>query len=46
MRVIVIHYTDGYTYDKPVIFTVPDLSDNQIQERFNKAVLESQFQRS
>ena len=40
MRVIVIHYTDGYTYDKPVIFTTPDLSDNQIQERFNKAVLE------
>ena len=40
MRVIVIHYTDGYVYNKPVIFKAPDLTDQQIQERFNQAVLE------
>ena len=40
MRIITIQYTDGYKYEKPILFTVPDLTDRQIKERLQAAVLE------
>lgn len=40
MHIITIRYTDGYKYEKPILFTVPDLTDKQIKERLQLATLE------
>ena len=40
MRTIIIRYTDDYEYEKPLIFTAPDLTDRQIEQRLQQAVLD------
>ena len=39
MRIITIRYTDDYEYEKPLLFTTPDLTNNQIAQRLQQAVL-------
>ena len=40
MRIITIRYTDDYEYEKPLLFTTPDLTNNQIAQRLQQAVLD------
>lgn len=38
MRVITINYADGYSYDKPLLFTAPEnFSDQQIEISLQQA---------